>query len=104
MLAFCLLHMPKFSISQDGEFVDKLTLSNEHLVATSRNLNGGSTGNDILDFIAHLGMLYSVAPQQIQKFPPEVVPQPGDILGGAGALLADAFQVFMSIYILCVSQ
>ena len=88
--------MPKLSISQDGEFVDKLKLNDEHLAATSRNLNGGSTGNDILDFVAHLGMVYSVAPQQIQKFPPEVVPQPGDILGGAGALLADAFQVHLN--------
>ena len=88
--------MTKLSISQDGEFVDKLKLNDEHLEATSRNLNGGSTGNDILDFVAHLGMVYSVAPQQIQKFPPEVVPQPGDILGGAGALIADAFQVHLN--------
>ena len=51
------------------------------------------TGNAIVDLLAHVGMAYAVAPQQLQKFPPENVPQPGDLLGGAGALLADAFQV-----------
>ena len=51
------------------------------------------SGNAIVDFLAHVGMAYAVAPQQLQKFPPENVPQPGDLLGGAGALLSDAFQV-----------
>ena len=54
---------------------------------------GTVSGNAIVDFLAHAGMAYAVAPQQLQKFPPENVPQPGDLLGGAGALLADAFQV-----------
>ena len=51
------------------------------------------SGSLILDFLAQLGTLYMISPQQLQKFPPMKVPQPGDALGGAGALLADAFKV-----------
>ena len=75
MVVLSVLHMPKitFSHGDDDTYL----------------------GHDVLDFIAHLGMVYAVAPQQIQKFPPENVAQPGDLLGGAGALLADAFKVLL---------
>ena len=99
-MVFSVAQMLKISMSKVGDGVYKLKINNADLEATNRNLiNGGSTGSNILDFTTHLGMIYAVVPQQIQKFPPEVVPQPGDILGGAGALLADAFQVIS--YITC---
>ena len=55
------------------------------------------SGSLILDFLAQLGTLYMISPQQLQKFPPMKVPQPGDVLGGAGALLADAFKVLKKL-------
>ena len=62
---------------------------------TKRPLNDDHSysGSLMLDFIAEVGTLYALSPQQIPKFPPQNVPQPGDLLGGAGALLADAFKV-----------
>ena len=62
---------------------------------TKRPLNDDHSysGSLILDSVAHVGMAYALSPQQIPKFPPQNVPQPGDLLGGAGALLADAFKV-----------
>ena len=92
-----LLHVPRTAFSQD---VVTLNTNNKDVAITNRipNDDDAHTGNIILDSLAHLGMVYALAPQQIQKFPPEVVPQPGDILGGAGALLADAFQVMLLIF------
>ena len=51
------------------------------------------SGSAIVDFLANAAIIYAAVPVQLQDFPPEGVPQPGDLLGGAGALLADAFQV-----------
>ena len=65
------------------------------LTFQSPNDANSVSGNAVVDFLAHVGMAYAVAPQQLQKFPPENVPQPGDLSGGAGALIADAFQVYM---------
>ena len=91
------MHVPRTAFSQD---VVTLNTNNKDVAITNRipDNDDAHTGNIILDSLAHLGMVYALAPQQIQKFPPEVVPQPGDILGGAGALLADAFQVMLLIF------
>ena len=78
-----LLHIPRATFSQDGDVIN-LNVNNKDVAITSRipNNDDAHAGNVILDFLAHLGMVYALAPQQIQKFPPENVPQPGDILGG----------------------